>query len=215
MKNQKMKASIVSLSKAYELTFQIATKLKAANFKPDLIIAIARGGYPPARFLADFLEVKQLTSLQLQHYAEGAEKSAQVKVLNELNIDLSGKKVLIADDVNDTGDTLVKALDYIRDLKPAAIKTAVLHEKQNTKLNADIVGDYLQEWQWLIYQWAAVEDVHEFIQKADENFSSRQEAEAYLQKVHKLSLPDNVMTKVWEQYLTTGPKMGKSIFGSN
>lgn len=199
--SSKMKASIVSLSAAYELAYQVAEKLKASYFKPDIIIAIARGGFPPARFLADFLEVKQLTSIQLQHYSAGAEKSEKVKVLNEIHIDLSSKKVLIADDVNDSGETLEKALEYVKSLRPAAVKTGVLHEKQNTKVNVDFVGEYLQQWQWLIYQWAAVEDVQEFLHKADEKFSSQHEAEAYLQKTYELSVPDEVMKKVWEHVL--------------
>lgn len=193
----KIKARIVAFDEAYEMAFAVAQKIISAGYHPDIILAIARGGFPPARFLADFLKEKNMTSLQLEHYNAGAQKSAEVKILDQVGHDLSGKKVLIADDVNDTGETLLKALEHVNNFQPADIRTAVLHEKQNTEYNTDFVGDYLQEWQWLIYQWAAVEDVQEFLAKAEHKFNNKQEAERYLLETYELEVAEKIMDKVW------------------
>ena len=51
---------------------------------------------------------------------------AEARIRFPLSVDISGKKVLIIDDVTDTGDTLKLSVNYIQNLSPAEVRTAVL-----------------------------------------------------------------------------------------
>ena len=78
---------------------------KQDQFKPDIVIAIARGGYVPARILCDRLDIYNLTSIRIAHYTGGSTKLELARLSIPLGIDIKGMQVLLVDDVTDTGDT--------------------------------------------------------------------------------------------------------------
>lgn len=156
-------ARIVDLPEVYEMAYKVSRKISDSPFNFDVIVGIARGGFPPGRLLCDFLNIKTLTAIQIRHYTGGGQQKEEVEISDPININLKGKKVLIVDDVNDSGETLKVAVDHIKKNEVDHVKTAVLHEKESTSLNADFAGGYLSEWKWLIYQWAVTEDLLEFL----------------------------------------------------
>jgi hypoxanthine phosphoribosyltransferase len=152
----------------------------SSGYKTDIIVAIARGGFIPARFLCDFLHVLDMTSIKVQHYAPGAVKERTAWIKFPLSADIRGKKVLVVDDVNDTGETLVAAKNHIETFQPSAVRFAVLHEKQTTILKADYYSFYVRKWRWIIYPWAVVEDVGSFLQKMKPYPNNPSDASAHL-----------------------------------
>jgi len=163
--NKDASARIIFLDEAYEMAYRVSKQITDSSDSYDIILGISRGGLPPARMISDFLNIETLTSLQISHYARGGVEKEKVDVTDPLNIDIEGKKVLIVDDVNDSGETLKAAYEHVGSLNPADVKTAVLHEKSSTSFNAHYTGSDLSEWKWLIYQWAVTEDILEFLNK--------------------------------------------------
>src|SRR5215210_4137182 len=53
----------------------------------------------------------------------------ELTINSDLMLDISGRDVLLVDDIFDTGHTLVGVLDKMRDFKPASVRTAVLLRK--------------------------------------------------------------------------------------
>ncbi|MDI6887656.1 MAG: phosphoribosyltransferase family protein, partial [Candidatus Thermoplasmatota archaeon] len=80
-----------------------------------------------------------------------------------LAVNAGGKKVLVVDDITDTGETLEKALRYISAQNPKEIRTAVLHHKTVSKLEPDYIAHKIKKWRWVIYPWAIYEDLSTFI----------------------------------------------------
>lgn len=163
--NKNASARIIFLDEAYEMAYRVSKQITDSSDSFDIILGISRGGLPPARMISDFLNIETLTSLQISHYARGGVEKEKVHVTDPLNIDIEGKKVLIVDDVNDSGETLKAAYEHAGSLNPADVKTAVLHEKESTSFHAHYTGSDLSEWKWLIYQWAVTEDILEFLNK--------------------------------------------------
>ena len=95
---------VVSLCK------ELARKIREEGFKPDVIVAIARGGYVPARLLCDYLGVTDLLSIKVEHWLETGKAEKEAKITYPYNYDLSGKKVLVVDDICDTGDSFIIAV---------------------------------------------------------------------------------------------------------
>lgn len=188
-------ARIVGLSEVYEMAYKISHQITESSLNFDVVIGIARGGFPPARLVCDFLNIKTLTAFQIKHYT-GAKEHKEVEISDPVDIDLKGKNVLIVDDVNDSGKTLIAAVNHVKSLDAGEIKTAVLHEKNNTSIKADYLGDYLDEWKWLIYQWAVTEDLIEFLNDDDMLSANTKEMRQHLSDKYELDVSNDLLNKV-------------------
>lgn len=154
--------TFVSWNAVQRLSRELARVVRASGFRVDIVVAIGRGGYVPARLVCDFLDLARMTGIKVEHYV-ATRKQAQVKIRYPLNADVSGLNVLVVDDVNDSGDTLEAVVRYVKTFAPREVRTAVLHEKAVTLFPADYVAKRLKTWRWYVYPWAVVEDVTSFI----------------------------------------------------
>ncbi len=189
-------ARIVGLDEVYEMAYKISRKISDSSIQFDTVVGISRGGFAPARLVCDFLNIKTLTAVQIRHYTAGAEAKEEVEITDRIDIDLEGKNVLVVDDVNDSGKTLKAAVQHIQTKEAATVKTAVLHEKENTSLNADFAGSYLTEWKWLIYQWAVTEDLLEFLSKNNMLSADREQMLKHLSDKYDLDVKKELLEKV-------------------
>ncbi|KPK68017.1 MAG: hypothetical protein AMJ84_11870 [Acidithiobacillales bacterium SM23_46] len=160
------RCELVPWGRMLRLVRRLALQIRAAGFQPDLIVAIARGGYVPARVLADYLGVMDVTSFRIEHYLRGARQQPAARVRHPLARKVDRLRVLVVDDVGDTGDTFVAAMRHLRTRgKPAAIRTAVLHYKAGCRYRPDFCAREVQTWHWITYPWAVIEDVTGFIER--------------------------------------------------
>jgi len=148
----------------YILSKHVAKKINSSGYKPDLIIGLARGGWILARVLCDLVNVKDLVSLKVEHWGVTATLDRKAKLKYPFNIDLTGKSVLVVDDITDTGESMQIAVDYIQSLNPYELKTATLRYIESSKF----VPDYFAEeiaWRWVIFPWNFIEDMSNIVPK--------------------------------------------------
>lgn len=191
-----MQVQLVELEEVVDACDRLARAILKSGFRPDLIVAIARGGFMPARFLCDFLRVGPLTSFRVQHYQAGGHKQSQAKVTIPLSITIKNMNVLLVDDVNDSGKTLDTAISHLQSFSPAAIRTAVLHEKADTLQSADFKAITIQQWRWILYPWAVVEDVGQFIGDMRTEPRSVEEIRRWLIEQYGLILSEQQLNRV-------------------
>ena len=154
---------IVTWNRFYALARKLARQVHESGYRPDVIVAIGRGGYMPARILSDFLDLDDLTTFKIEHY-RGSRKDSEATVRYPLNADMSGRRVLLVDDVSDSGDTFATALRHLEEHgRPAALRTAVLHHKTVSDYVPDYYAHKVIKWRWIIYPWAVAEDLGGFI----------------------------------------------------
>ncbi len=165
------KCYLVSWDEAYRLAKILAHKIKSSGFKPDLVIGIARGGLVPARVVCDFLLQKDLAVIKVEHWGIAA-TLGKAKIKFPLPVDIKGKKILIVDDVADTGDTFSVVMDYITEKKTSEVKTAVLHYKTCSTCIPDYWAEKQDDWKWIIYPWAVYEDLTGFIRRVSSKHKS-------------------------------------------
>lgn len=190
---------LVSLDEVYELSLRLAEQIEAAMPPPEIVVAIARGGFPPARFICDRLDIRDLACIQVSHYLEAASPEAAARIQHPLCAAVEGRRVLVVDDVNDTGETLRVARDYVSELAPARLHTAVLHEKTRSPVRADFSGATLAEWRWLIYPWAVFEDVGGFLDAMTPRPGDPEQAAARLKQDYDLDVPPALLQRLWER----------------
>lgn len=158
-----MQYEYVSWNRFYRLCGVLWNRITDSGYRPDLIIAITRGGYPTARVLADYADMMDLISLKIEHY-HGPHKHREAIVPYPLPLSVSGRRILLVDDVTDSGDTFDAAFAEIaRHGEPLAIRSAVLHHKQISRYSPDFYAQRVVKWRWITYPWAVVEDLTEIL----------------------------------------------------
>jgi hypoxanthine phosphoribosyltransferase len=134
---------------ARELALEIATD----GFRPDLILSIARGGLFVAGALGYALDVKNLHVVNVEFYTGVDERLEMPVMLPPVPslVDLSGAKVLIADDVADTGATLKLVKDFCVE-QVAEVRCAVVYAKARSSVRCEYV------WRstdlWINFPWS-------------------------------------------------------------
>jgi len=196
---------LVSWDEAYGLARKLAYKIKSSDFRPDLVIAIGRGGYVPARVVCDFLLHSLLTSIKIEHWDIAASKRQEVTVRFPLAADVHNQRILIIDDVTDTGDTLRAAVGYIKGLGCREIKTGVLQHKITSSFEPDFCADVIREWRWIIYPWAAHEDLVGFTEKIlSEELCSSVDIRDRLREQYGLVVDEEGLKEVLEDLIVMG-----------
>lgn len=133
------------------LCHRLALKIRRTNFRPDIMVAVSRGGFPVARILCDELGISRLASLQVEYYLAPGKTRKEPKLIYPLNADVRGKRVLVVDDVADRGESLKIAEKHVKKKGAKEVKTATLHYKPWSVKTPDF---YLQEVRsWIVYPW--------------------------------------------------------------
>lgn len=151
----------------YNLCRNISTEIKHSGYEPDIIIALARGGWFAGRVLCDFLGLDDLSSLKVEHYiGTTAIDSGEPYIKYPLSDNvIEGKKVLIVDDIVDTGESMLSAKAYLEGRKPIEVRTASLQYLGSSKIDPDYVGERLEDWAWIVYPWNFMEDMISILAK--------------------------------------------------
>ena len=128
------------------------------GFRPDTIIGVMRGGMVVANLLSDLFQNQEVYAIGCRSYV-GRDRQEEVRIYHDLVLkNLEGRRVLLVDDVSDSGNTLKTALAHvINPRKPREVATATLHIKPWT----NHVPDYFVETTdaWIIYPWERVETI--------------------------------------------------------
>ena len=158
---------LVTWDEIVEWSWELAKKIEDANYIPDVIVGIARGGLVPARLLCDFLGVENFLSIQSQHWTEAAKVSEKALIKFPYKVDLSGLRVLLVDDIVDTGDSMILAKEFIeKNWNPRELKLAALQWiSPVAKIKPDFYAIEVKEWVWFQYPWTRLEDVTQFIKR--------------------------------------------------
>lgn len=197
---------LVSWERFYQLARALSRLVHESAFQPDIIVAIGRGGYLPARILSDHLGIFDLTSIKVEHY-HGVHKERVAEVRYPLTAQIAGRRVLLVDDVSDSGETFRAAIRHLREQGEAAhLRTAVLHHKRVSGFVPDYYVEEVVEWRWIIYPWAVIEDLTSFLREMEPRPESAAEFAAYLQQQHGIEPPEQLLQDVFMGELTAGQR---------
>lgn len=133
------------------LSEAVADKIMADRYWPDIVVAISRGGFAPARILCDQLLVGRMASLQVEYYSGVNETKTRPEVVLPLNADVEGLKALIVDDVSDSGASLLVARGHLADRGASEIRIATLHYKPWSSFKPDYYAEEVEAW--VVYPW--------------------------------------------------------------
>jgi uncharacterized protein len=147
---------------------ELAERIRRAERVPDTIVGLTRGGWVPSRLLSDRLGVKRLVSLRAQHWGVTATRSGAAEVTEGLSGPVEGERVLVVDDITDTGESLALAVDHVRAGGAERITTATLLHIAHAKFVPDFVAEEIPRdaWVWVVFPWNYWEDLRALAEKA-------------------------------------------------
>src|SRR5699024_1601698 len=124
-----------------------------SDFDPEIIIAVARGGLLPGGALSYALGLKLSDAINVEFYTD-VHQTLPDPVLLAPMLDtesIQGRRLLVVDDVADSGRTLALVLDLLRS-HGADTRSAVLYAKSTTIVEPDFVWKHTDEW--IVFPWS-------------------------------------------------------------
>ncbi|MGD9650176.1 MAG: phosphoribosyltransferase [Dongiaceae bacterium] len=112
---------------------QLAEKITAQNFHPDMLVAVARGGWIPTRFLSDLLKVKKIASIGMAYQDASRQKLITYSFPDPIQ---AGQRILLIEDCLESGKSLIAASDQLR-AEGAKLKTAALYYTSHSHIVPD------------------------------------------------------------------------------
>ncbi len=191
-----MEFLIPSWEDIYSMCIKLADQIKESEFKPDLIVAIARGGWIPGRIMSDLLCNSNVASMRTEFYKDVAETNAKPVISQKVSAPVRGKRVLVVDDVADTGKSLRAARDYLKKLRPKEIKIATLHYKPKSVLRPDF---FIEETDaWIVYPHERREFVKTMVGRFRKDAMSLEDAMKEMRRIGlDPKLADKFVNECW------------------
>ena len=181
-----------------KLAINVAKSIRKDGFQPDFMVGLARGGWVLSRVLCDFLGVKDLVSLKVEHWGVTATPDGKAQIKYPFDIDLTGKNVLVVDDITDTGESMLVAVEYVKSKNPASIKTAALRHIDGSKFTPDYYGDVIS-WRWVVFPWNFVEDMCNLVPKASKDTDSLDEIKKRMKERFNVDLSAEQIESINEE----------------
>jgi hypoxanthine phosphoribosyltransferase len=128
------------------------------GYLPDLVLAVARGGLLVAGALSYALGVKNTFTMNVEFYTGVGQRLEAPLLLPPVPdpVDLRRARVLVADDVADTGATLALVREFCAP-HVAEVRTGVLYEKPWSTVDSDYV--WRRTDRWITFPWSAAPPV--------------------------------------------------------
>jgi hypoxanthine phosphoribosyltransferase len=159
---------VTSWAEADAWADRIADAVRANGRVPETIVALTRGGWVPARLLADRLGVKRLVSIRLQHWGVTAQPSGKAELTEGLSGPVRDQTVLVVDDITDTGESLALATRAVRDAGATLVESAACLHIGHSKFVPDYFAEEIPRdaWVWVVFPWNYWEDVRHLVRQA-------------------------------------------------
>lgn len=127
-----------------QLEHDLRNLAQLVDVVPDVIVGVVRGGVVPARLLSKYLKIRSMYCLSVTPREQGR------SITTDITAPLTGKTVLLVEDMTESGDTLQAAKAYL-EAKGAVVKTAALYTMPHTAIAPDY--SYKQITERVTFPW--------------------------------------------------------------
>jgi len=162
----------------YESLLELARKIRKAGFRPDIVVGVARGGWPVARVMSDLLENPEVANVKAEFYLGVAETKKEPIITQPVSASVRNKKVLVVDDVADTGKSLALVKEHLKEQGAAVVKIATIYHKPWSILKPDWFER--QTERWIVFPWERKETIKRILEKCKKEGVSIEQAKEAL-----------------------------------
>jgi uncharacterized protein len=150
---------------------RVAAAVRDRSAIPETIVGLTRGGWVPARLLADRLGVHRMVSLRAQHWGVTATPTGAAQVTEGLSGPVAGQSVLVVDDITDTGESLALAVERVEAETPMRVESATFLHIAHSKFVPTYFAEEIprEAWVWVVFPWNYWEDLVSLARRAAES----------------------------------------------
>ncbi len=137
----------------YKMTIELADKVKESRFQPEIIVGVSRGGWTPARVMSDLLDNPNLANVRVQFYEDIYRTSEEPQITQPVSVPVKGKRVLVVDDVADTGKSLKLIREKLLEDGAAEVRIATIFFKPWSITRPDFYVKTTDAWICFSWEW--------------------------------------------------------------
>ena len=146
---------------------KLAIQVHESGFKVDLLIGITRGGAPIIDVLSRIFKIK-CAYMAVESYSGEEIENQQGKIIFSRELCSTahtlGGNILLCDDLSDTGVTLNKSIEWLKNYRPLRgnikeIRTAVLWKKSQSTFEPDYCARRLDGSPWIVQPFEKYEEI--------------------------------------------------------
>ena len=142
----------------YDMTIELARQVKGSGYSPQVIVGVSRGGWPPARVMSDLLENPNLANMKVEFYKNIGVTAQRPKITQPVTSEVVGKRVLVVDDVADSGRSLRVISKHLGRKGAREIRVCTLYMKPKSIFKPDHYARTTSKW--VIFPWERLEAIH-------------------------------------------------------
>jgi len=150
----------------YEMLLELAERIRSDGFRPDIIVGISRGGWLPARVLSDLLENPYITSVGAEFYVGVYETNSEPRLTQQIPVSVFDKRVLLVDDVVDTGKSVLLIRDHLARQGTKETKILTLYFKPWSVVKPDFYSRETRDW--IVFPWEVRETLAKLEKRSKE-----------------------------------------------
>ena len=177
----------------YKMLLNLAEKIRKNGFTPDVIVGVSRGGWPPARVLSDLLDNPNLANVKAEFYLGVAETKEEPVLTQPVSTTVSGKRVLVVDEIADTGESLKLVKAHLIERGAVEVKIATIYYKPWSIVTPDYYEKKTSNW--VIFPWEIKETIHKIVKRYKEEKIVREKME----KLVKAGIAAKLVEKFWKE----------------
>lgn len=139
------------------MLLSLADEIKHSGYRPDVIVGVSRGGWPPARIMSDLLENSHIANMKVEFYKDIGVRSKKPRITQPVTSEVTGRRVLVVDDVADSGHSLRVVANHLRRRGVKELKVCTIYMKPQSVYRPDFFAKTTRKW--IIFPWERLEAV--------------------------------------------------------
>ena len=183
----------------YNMLLNQSEKIQNNGFKPDIIVGVSRGGWPPARVLSDLMGNPNLANVRVEFYLGVAETKGEPTLTQPVSVAVDGKKILLVDEVADTGKSLKLVKKHLTENGATEVKIATVYYKPWSIIKPDYYEK--ETCQWIVFPWEIKETIRKIVKKCREK---RKPVEIETAKLVKAGISLELVRRFLKEILEEG-----------
>jgi hypothetical protein len=183
----------------YDMLLNLTEKIRKNGFKPDIIVGVSRGGWPPARVLSDLMGNPNLANVRAEFYLGVAETKGEPTLTQPVSVAVDGKKILLVDEVADTGKSLKLVKKHLTENGATEVKIATVYYKPWSIIKPDYYEKETRHW--IVFPWEIKETIRKIVKKCREK---RKPVEIETAKLVKAGISLELVRRFLKEILEEG-----------
>ncbi|MCD6301185.1 MAG: phosphoribosyltransferase [Staphylothermus sp.] len=155
MEGNNIEIEYISWKHLHLALIMLVKDMISTRFRPDIIYAIIKGGLIPARILSDLLGIDEIGFIGVKFYKGINTRDARPELTLPPTMSVRDKKVLIVDDVVDSGRTLQLVIEELTRYGAKEIKSLAIFVKPWSPVYPDYF--YKETNKWIVFPWELAE----------------------------------------------------------